>query len=166
MMIPLDYDPEVHHILETDVAKNLRRATGLPNIVTYRNLLAGTWVVALEHKRRVLPGMVRDQLVEISLMGNGGEGDFTGDVNDRPWISEKVHKEIVRKLMTMIDAAELRKRLARHDRRGLEAMENQQNAMFDGYRTLHREIKRKRGHTAAEAYARRVGRVAVPGTGA
>ena len=61
---------------------------------------------------------------------------------------------------------ELKRRLARHDRRGLEAMQNSQESMFDGYRTIHREIKRKHGHTRAEAYARRVGRVAIPGTGA
>lgn len=146
MLVPFDYDPQVHQIVELDVTRFLRAETKRPELVTYYHRLSETWVCALREG---------STMADIWLLGTGeGEG---------PWASRACVLRIIRRLKDLIDAREARKRLRAHDRETLQQLQDRQERLFDGYRKVHRRLKKRHGAEAAERWAQKTSMMAIHG---
>lgn len=132
----VDYDPEVFNIVETDIAKYLRRETGRPELVTYQSRWNGSWVAALYDGSKVL---------DVGYLGDG-----SGEPCERPWLSREQGLYLVQRLNDLITLAEGRRRLRsciKRHWRGIDALDAQLKRSVE--RTV-RAVKRRRGAHAAE----------------
>lgn len=145
MLTPCVFDPAFHQKFELPITRYLRRELGLKNLLTYRHVLHGTWVVALAE----IDVWKGGRMLEIGMLGTGeGEGS---------WCSAANARHIIHRIKSAIPKAEAKTRLRRHDRAVMQRAQLGQDRREESLRRVYRNHHKKYGALAAERWAQAVG---------
>lgn len=135
-----DYDPDIVEVVETDIAKFLRRETKMPHLVTYHSRFNGSWVLALKEGLK---------MVDIGYLGDG-----TGEADEKPWICKAQSDYLVDRLLNLITIAEARKRLKTHQKGQWESVTYWEEQIKESIRRCVSSVKRRHGELQAEKVLR------------
>ena len=142
-MIPYNFDPVVHRIVELTPVRYLRRELKLPQLVGYHHRVFGTWVLSFKGTG----DNGRPQLLDVGLLGTG-EGET-------PDCTAKNMKSIIKRLKTAIHKMEVLKQIRQFGRDKTKVAVEDEHEHDDAIRTIHRDIKKRKGSLQAERWIRK-----------
>ena len=138
--VPYDYDPGLHEIVDTPVARFFRRALKSPFLVTYRIRETGEWVLSLFY-RRPMDGST-PSLVDVSPLG------MSWDVPR--WFAQS----IIQRCMDLITKREAKKILQKKRREAFDQWNEDQQKDRKVMRAYYKRLQKRHGEVKAERFKR------------
>jgi hypothetical protein len=142
LIVPIDYDPAEHELIDCQEARHLRGATGFDNLIVYRHRGYSTWVVALRAKWP--DGRIR--FAEVGMLGSGeGEGR---------WLTKANRDDLVFRLRNLMTKEDIKRGLRQFQRGLQDWLDEVDDDQQSGIQSLYNGVKRRYGQVAAERYKR------------